>query len=213
MHATDEDRLDESELIGQMSYVSTKKILGFALVSNFLFSRTLIFAAMDTTSNALARTLFLLAQNQDVQEKLRREVTEARVKYGDLSYDELVALPYLDAVCRETLRLYPPLSYLLRTCVSQLAPDFLLILMSGEINRTCADTVMPLSNPIKGLDGREINEIPIPKNTNIIISALASNRNPEIWGSDSFEWIPERWMSASPSSVAGAPIPGVYSNL
>ena len=72
---------------------------------------------------------------------------------------------------------------------------------------------MPLSNPIKGLDGREISEVPIPKNTNIIISALASNRNPEIWGSDSFEWIPERWMSASPLSVAGAPIPGVYSNL
>lgn len=173
MHATDEDRLDESELIGQMS--------------------TFIFAAMDTTSNALARTLFLLAQNQDVQEKLRREVTEARAKHGDLAYDELVALPYLDAVCRETLRLYPPLAYLLRT--------------------TCADTVMPLSNPIKGLDGREIDEIPIPKNTNIIISALASNRDPEIWGSDSFEWIPERWLGASPSSVAGAPIPGVYSNL
>ena len=52
-----------------------------------------------------------------------------------------------------------------------------------------------------------------PENTNIIISALASNRDPEIWGSDSFEWIPERWMSASALSVAGAPIPGVYSNL
>ena len=79
---------------------------------------------MDTTSNALARTLFLLAHNQDVQEKLRREVTEARVKYGDLAYDDLVALPYLDAVCRETLRLYPPVSYILRTCVSQLSPNF-----------------------------------------------------------------------------------------
>ncbi|EDR04679.1 uncharacterized protein LACBIDRAFT_303978 [Laccaria bicolor S238N-H82] len=194
LQATDEDRLDESELIGQMSCVSTfTKNPAACSGSNFLFPRTLIFAAMDTTSNALARTLFLLAQNQDVQEKLRREVTEARVKYGDLAYDELVALPYLDAVCRETLRLYPPLSYLLRT--------------------TCADTVMPLSNPIKGLDGREINEIPLPKNTNIIISALASNRDPEIWGSDSLEWIPERWVSASPFSVASAPIPGVYSNL
>jgi cytochrome P450 len=81
---------------------------------------------MDTTSNALARTLFLLAQNQDVQEKLRLEVTEARATYGELGYDELVALPYLDAVCRETLRLYPPLSYLLRTWVSRLAPIFFL---------------------------------------------------------------------------------------
>ena len=62
---------------------------------------------MDTTSNALAHTLLLLARNQEVQEKLRREVTEARVKYGDLAYDELEALPYLDAICRETLRLCP----------------------------------------------------------------------------------------------------------
>ena len=51
---------------------------------------------MDTTSNALAHTLLLLAQNQEVQEKLRREVTEARVKYGDVAYDELEALPYLE---------------------------------------------------------------------------------------------------------------------
>ena len=72
---------------------------------------------------------------------------------------------------------------------------------------------MPLSNPIKGLDGREFDEIPIPKNTNIIVSTLASNRDPEIWGSDSFEWIPERWVGASPMSLAGAPIPGVYLNL
>ena len=43
--------------------------------------------------------------HQDVQNKLRREIREAR-KSGDLSYDELFALPYLDAVCRETLRVY-----------------------------------------------------------------------------------------------------------
>ena len=84
---------------------------------------------MDTTSNALAHTLLLLAQNQDVQEKLRREVTEARVKYGDLAYDELEALPYLDAVCRETLRLYPPLSCLFRTCVSQLLAPILFLFL------------------------------------------------------------------------------------
>ena len=43
----------------------------------------------------------------DVQEKLRAEVLEARALNGgqDLEYDELVALPYLDAICRETLRL------------------------------------------------------------------------------------------------------------
>ena len=60
---------------------------------------------MDTTANAMSRILHLLAQHPDVQEKLRQEVMEARTR-GDLDYDALHALPFLDAVCRETLRLY-----------------------------------------------------------------------------------------------------------
>ena len=70
-----------------------------------LLHRSILFAAMDTTSNAMSRTLQLLAQHPDIQERLRREVVEART-HGDLDYDQLHALPYLDAVCRETLRLY-----------------------------------------------------------------------------------------------------------
>ena len=58
---------------------------------------------MDTTSNALAMTFQLLADHPDVQTKLCNEVLEAS-KDGDLGYDNLVSLPYLDAVCRETLR-------------------------------------------------------------------------------------------------------------
>lgn len=63
---------------------------------------------MDTTSNALSRTLYLLGRNPDVQAKLREEIREAYAKAGGdrLSYDDLVSLPYLDAVCRETLRMY-----------------------------------------------------------------------------------------------------------
>ncbi len=44
--------------------------------------------------------------NQDVQGKLRAELHDAQEQYGaEIPYDELSALPYLDAVCRETLRL------------------------------------------------------------------------------------------------------------
>lgn len=63
---------------------------------------------MDTTSGALARVLHLLSTHPDVQSKLRKEIVDARGRgnSGNLEkYDELVSLPYLDAVCRETLRL------------------------------------------------------------------------------------------------------------
>ena len=72
------------------------------------FCRTMTFAAMDTTSNALSQILHLLAQHPDVQTRLRQEILDARQRSDsrDLSYDELCALPFLDAVCRETLRVY-----------------------------------------------------------------------------------------------------------
>jgi cytochrome P450 len=62
---------------------------------------------MDTTSGALARVLHLLSTHPDVQSKLRKEIVDARGRGNleKLQYDELVGLPYLDAVCRETLRL------------------------------------------------------------------------------------------------------------
>ena len=63
---------------------------------------------MDTTSNALSVTLWRLAQDQEVQQKVRQEIFDAQDAQGggDIGYDDLVSLPLLDAVCRETLRLY-----------------------------------------------------------------------------------------------------------
>ena len=56
-------------------------------------------------SGALAHTLELLAEHPDVQDKLRHEIKHACSDDEVPSFDELHALPYLDAVCRETLRL------------------------------------------------------------------------------------------------------------
>ncbi|KIK05288.1 hypothetical protein K443DRAFT_3951 [Laccaria amethystina LaAM-08-1] len=174
MDASEEDRLEDDELIAQVS--------------------ALTFAAVDTTSSALSRILHLLAHHPDIQEKLRREVTEVRAERGDLPYDELTShLPYLDAIVRETLRLYPPVPFLPRT--------------------TRRDIVLPLSKPLEGVNGELIHEILVPNNTNVMISIIGANRNPDIWGPDSLEWIPERWFSPLPSSVPDAHVPGIYSHL
>ena len=65
---------------------------------------------MDTTSTALSRILWTLAGHQDVQDKLREELTTVRDTGEKIDYDSLNNLPYLEAVCRETLRLYVPLT-------------------------------------------------------------------------------------------------------
>ena len=79
--------------------------------------------------------------------------------------------------------------------------------------RTREDVVMPLANPIHGVDGSLISEILVPKETSISIGIRACNRNKDIWGEDALEWKPERWLSPLPEAIGKAHIPGVYSNL
>ncbi len=69
---------------------------------------------MDTTSSMLTRTFHLLAQHPAIQEKLRAEIVEAHSGEATMDYDALNKLPYLDAICRETLRLYPPVQVIPR---------------------------------------------------------------------------------------------------
>ncbi|KAF5360940.1 hypothetical protein D9756_005071 [Leucocoprinus leucothites] len=173
--ATEEDRLTDEEVVAQVA--------------------TLVFAAMDTTSSALSRILSLLTQHPHVQEKLREELIQAKKDNGgeELGYDQLVTLPYLDAICRETLRVYPPVATGIRTARK--------------------DMVLPLSKPLKTTSGKEVTELIIPNGTNIFISILGANTNPEVWGPDSYEWKPERWLEPLPDKVVEAHMPGVYSNL
>ena len=78
---------------------------------------------METTSSALTKCLECLARYPEVQDRLRLEIREKK-GYGELSYDDLVNLPYLDAICRETLRLSAllvfPKSFLINLCIGML---------------------------------------------------------------------------------------------
>ncbi|KAI0333106.1 cytochrome P450 [Cubamyces sp. BRFM 1775] len=75
------------------------------------------------------------------------------------------------------------------------------------------DAMLPLSAPIRGLDGSLINVVPVTKGMRIATDIEASNCNKEIWGEDAYEWKPERWLKPLPPSVDNARIPGVYSHL
>jgi len=173
MQVKESERLPEAEVLGQIS--------------------TLIFAATDTTSGGLSRILHLLAQNPEVQEKLRQEIRKARAENHDLDYKSLDDLPYLDAVIRETMRLYTPVS------------------MIHRIARK--DMILPLYKPLVGNDGKAMTELFVPKDTAIVVAIMKANRSPDIWGSDALEWKPERWLEKLPLSVTDAHFPGVYSNL
>jgi cytochrome P450 len=75
---------------------------------------TFIVAGHETTALTLAWALYLCAFDQDVQEKLYEEVSE--VLGGRIAGPEDIGkLPYTEQVIKETLRLYPPASFISRT--------------------------------------------------------------------------------------------------
>jgi cytochrome P450 family 110 len=67
---------------------------------------TLLLAGHETTATALTWAVYWIGQNPTVREKLLAELTMWS-KNPDLSL--IARLPYLNAVCAETLRLYPVL--------------------------------------------------------------------------------------------------------
>lgn len=71
----------------------------------------------ETSSSLISYVLYELAVNQDIQNKLRKEVIKGIDKNnGKLTYDSLFGCKYLDMVINEALRKYPPLPYIFRKC-------------------------------------------------------------------------------------------------
>ncbi|KAF8688543.1 cytochrome P450, partial [Rhizoctonia solani] len=155
----------------------------------------LLFAAHDTTSSALSCTINLLAEHQEVQAKLRDEIRGAYRSHGkNLDYDQLNSLPYLDAVCRESLRIHAPAPLVVRIAAK--------------------DWTLPLYYPIKSKDGKlMLSTINVSKGTAVYISFRAANRDERTWGSDAGEFRPDRWLKPLPESVSDARMPSVYSSI
>ncbi|MCT7958649.1 cytochrome P450 [Laspinema palackyanum] len=70
---------------------------------------TLLFAGHETTATALAWALYWLHYRPDVREKLLQELQSIDIKTSDPT--AITRLPYLNAVCSETLRIYPVLFF------------------------------------------------------------------------------------------------------
>ena len=65
-------------------------------------------AGHETTSVSLAWTLYELAKNPLIQEKVRAEINTVLCKGNELTWDTVEELKYLEIVTKESLRLHPP---------------------------------------------------------------------------------------------------------
>ncbi|KAL7424269.1 hypothetical protein Q5752_001856 [Cryptotrichosporon argae] len=142
---------------------------------------TFMFAGSDTTANALAYTMLCLAENAEIQDRLRKECLE----YGDaLTYDNMDELVYLDAVIKETLRVNPSIP--------------------GTIREAVKDDVIPLAEPITLVDGTTTSSIQIRKGQFVHMPIEMLNMAPSIWGPTAYTFDPSRWLDAGAGSTASS---------
>ncbi|KAH9919442.1 cytochrome P450 [Epithele typhae] len=149
---------------------------------------TFLVAGHETTSTSTTWALFALALAPAIQDKLRAELLA--VPTDTPSMDELAALPYLDMVVRETLRVHAPVPTIFREAQE--------------------DDVIPLAEPFVDRAGVARTSVRVTKGTPVVVPVLAINRSTELWGADAFAFRPERWASV-PEGVSG--VPGVWAHI
>lgn len=84
------------------------------IVDHMIF---IMMAAHDTTTSALTTIAYGLSRHPEWQEQLRAD--SRHLQCGMLEYDHLPNLPRMDWVLKESLRLYPPLTTIVRRSVRE----------------------------------------------------------------------------------------------
>ncbi|KAH6870767.1 cytochrome P450 3A4 [Alternaria rosae] len=129
---------------------------------------TLLAAGHESTSSALTWASYMLAQHPAIQTRLRCEIQQCTPDskvLSDSSSDAaslLESMLYLNCVCNEVLRLFPPVSITARVAIRDMV-------VCGQV---------------------------IPGSTMLWIAPWAINRNLQLWGPDSEECVPERWIDS-----------------
>lgn len=135
-----------------------------------------LFAGQATTTLSVSWALYILGQNPDLQRRLHASLISdpsvpsnatdkgVNVTTKDSCLDALDQHALLDAFVKETLRLYPPLNYIIRS----------------------------VSSDTDG--GTTIDGVFLPNGTLVRIPVLALQTRTDIWGPDALQFHPERWM-------------------
>lgn len=128
---------------------------------NVVYASTILLAGHETTATTMNWALMELANNPAVQNRLRSEIysmgtfIQARCG-GEFTASDFDAMPYLTAVVKEVLRMYP---------------------VSFHNHRQAGkDDILPVSKPMTLNSGQVVNEIMVPKGTKILLSITGYNK-------------------------------------
>jgi cytochrome P450 len=126
----------------------------------------IMIAGRDTTAATMTFVIYMLTQHPDVLRRLREEILSKVGSSRRPTYDDMRDMKYLRAVINETLRLFPPVPFNVRTSTEP--------------------TVWP------GINGGK--PIYIPPNTRTPYSVFLMHRRTDLWGPDAQEFDPDRFL-------------------
>ncbi|KAJ7764864.1 cytochrome P450 [Mycena metata] len=160
---------DQRDLLTALLVASTENRISTEEVNEQI--STFVMAGHEATTLTLGFTIWELTRNIPAQERLREELSRWP---GEPTYDDyLTGLPYLDAILKETLRMYPGLTYMERVA-------------------TKADAI-PLKDPVILGDGQVKSFIEVSPGQTVLIPIIAIQRLDSVW-KDGDTFRPERWL-------------------
>ncbi|KAK9355127.1 cytochrome P450 [Lipomyces doorenjongii] len=141
---------------------------------------TFLAAGHETTSSATVIALYLLSKHPEIQAKLRAEIREHIPEYpsyrtGDkidslasLTYEKIESMKYLNNVCRESLRLIPPVPVTSRLAAEDTMVDGVLVKKG-----TLIFIVITAINRLKSLWGEDATKFDPDRWNNMSPEALS----------------------------------------
>ena len=129
----------------------------------------ILLAGRDTTASLLSNVWFELAKRPDIFTKLRAEIDELLPGGMAPTYEQIKSAKYLRALLNESLRLYP--------------------VVPGNARQALVDTVLPKGG---GRDGQA--PMFVAKGNIVGWSLYTMHRREALYGADSTEFRPERWL-------------------
>ena len=73
---------------------------------------TFVFAGHDTTGSASAFIFYLMAKHPELQEKCREEVIRVMGERNEVDWEDIAKFSYLTCFIKESIRLYPPVTFI-----------------------------------------------------------------------------------------------------
>ncbi|XP_051155372.1 probable cytochrome P450 6a14 [Leptopilina boulardi] len=108
-----DEQTNNSQKKQQSAKIADTISMSAACAQSFVF----FIAGFETSSSTTTYCLHELAQNLEIQEKLRKEINSTLGGRNTLTYEDIQGISYLDKVVSETLRKYPILPILNRICL------------------------------------------------------------------------------------------------